>query len=63
MNRKSLVSILTIVMTGAVLGFLGLYEPFAEWAGAGATVPLLGFGNTLWKGVKEGLEKPDCSRA
>ena len=45
-----------LVMTGAVLGFLGLYEPFAEWAGAGATVPLLGFGNTLWKGVKEGLE-------
>lgn len=45
-----------LVMTGTVLGFLGLYEPFAEWAGAGATVPLLGFGNTLWKGVKEGLE-------
>ena len=45
-----------LVMTGAVLGFLGLYEPFAEWAGAGATVPLLGSGNTLWKGVKEGLE-------
>ena len=39
-----------LVMTGTVLGFLGLYEPFAEWAGAGATVPLLGFGNTLWKG-------------
>ena len=37
-----------LVMTGAVLGFLGLYEPFAEWAGAGASVPLLGFGNTLW---------------
>ena len=32
-----------------------LYEPFARWAGAGATVPLLGFGNTLWKGVREGL--------
>ena len=30
-------------------------EPFAKWAGAGATVPLLGFGNTLWKGVKEGI--------
>ena len=39
-----------LVMTGAVLGFLGLYEPFAEWAGAGATVPLLGFGNTLVEG-------------
>ncbi len=45
-----------LVMTGAVLGFLGIYEPFAEWAGAGASIPLLGFGNTLWKGVKEGLE-------
>ena len=45
----------TLVVTGSVLGFLGLYEPFARWAGAGAAVPLLGFGNTLWKGVKEGL--------
>ncbi len=45
-----------LVMTGTVLGFLGIYEPFAEWAGAGASIPLLGFGNTLWKGVKEGLE-------
>lgn len=45
----------TLVVTGSILGFLGLYEPFAQWAGAGATVPLLGFGNSLWKGVKEGL--------
>ena len=45
-----------LVVSGTVLGFLGLYEPFAEWAGAGATVPLLGFGNTLWKGVKEAVE-------
>lgn len=45
-----------LVMAGTVLGFLGIYEPFAEWAGAGASIPLLGFGNTLWKGVKEGLE-------
>ena len=45
----------TLVVTGSILGFLGLYEPFAQWAGAGATVPLLGFGNTLWKGVKEGI--------
>ena len=45
-----------LVVSGSVLGFLGLYEPFAQWAGAGATVPLLGFGNTLWKGIKEGLE-------
>ena len=40
-----------LVVSGSVLGFLGVYEPFAEWAGAGATVPLLGFGNTLWKGL------------
>ena len=46
----------TLVVSGAVLGFLGIYEPFAKWGGAGASVPLLGFGNTLWKGVKEGIE-------
>ena len=45
----------TLVVSGAILGARGLYEPFAKWAGAGATVPLLGFGNTLWKGVKEGI--------
>ena len=32
-----------LVCSGAVLGFLGLYEPFSQWAGAGATIPLLGF--------------------
>ena len=32
----------TLVCTGAVLSFLGLYDPFAEYAGAGASVPLLG---------------------
>lgn len=45
-----------LVVSGAVLGFLGIYEPFSKWAGAGATVPLLGFGNTLWKGVREGVQ-------
>lgn len=44
-----------LVCTGAILGFLNIYEPLVEFAGAGATVPLLGFGNTLWKGVKEGV--------
>ena len=44
-----------LVVSGSVLGFLGVYEPFAEWAGAGATVPLLGFGNTLWKGVVKAM--------
>lgn len=44
-----------LVVSGAILGCLGLYEPFAEWAGAGAGVPLLGFGNTLWKGVAKSM--------
>lgn len=46
-----------LVCSGAVLGAVGLYEPFADWAGAGATVPLLGFGNLLWKGVKEAVQE------
>lgn len=46
-----------LVCGGAVLGALQLYEPFMEWAGAGASVPLLGFGNTLWKGVKEAVDE------
>jgi len=44
-----------LVCSGAVLGALGLYEPFQEYAGAGASVPLLGFGNVLWKGVKKAI--------
>ena len=46
-----------LVCTGVVLGAIGIYEPFARFAGAGATVPRLGFGNTLWKGVMEGVQK------
>ena len=46
-----------LVVTGAVLGFLNIYEPFTKFAGAGASVPLLGFGNILWKGVKEAIDK------
>ena len=46
-----------LVCSGAVLGFLGIYPPFAEFAGAGATVPLLGFGNTLWGGVQKAIEE------
>ena len=44
-----------LVVSGAVLGAAGIYEPFKEWAGAGAGVPLLGFGNTLWQGVKKAI--------
>ena len=46
-----------LVCTCAVLGFIGVYEPFVKFAGAGASVPLLGFGNVLWKGVKEAVDK------
>ncbi len=46
-----------LVCTGAVLGFAGFYEPFKEFAKSGASVPLLGFGNTLWKGVKEAVDE------
>ena len=46
-----------LVCTGAVLGAFGWYEPFVEFAGAGASVPLLGFGNVLMKGVKEAVDQ------
>lgn len=46
-----------LVCLGAVLGSLGIYQPFQEFAGAGASVPLAGFGNLLWKGVKEAVDK------
>lgn len=45
-----------LVCTGVVLGAVGIYEPLQEYAGAGASVPLLGFGNVLWKGVKEAVD-------
>ena len=47
----------TLVCTGAVLSFLGLYDPFAEYAGAGASVPLLGFGHLLFQGVKDAVKE------
>lgn len=48
--------ILTIyVVTGLVLGALGIYQPLADFAGAGASVPLTGFGNTLAKGVRKAV--------
>ena len=46
-----------LVCLGALLGAVGVYQPFIDFAGAGASVPLLGFGNTLWKGVKEAVDK------
>lgn len=46
-----------LVCLGAVLGAVGVYQPLIDYAGAGASVPLLGFGNTLWKGVREAVDK------
>lgn len=46
-----------LVCLGAVLGAIGIYEPFSKWAGAGAGVPLTGFGNALFKGVKKAVDK------
>ena len=43
------------VVSGVVLGAVGVYGPLADWAGAGATVPLTGFGYSLAKGVKEAV--------
>lgn len=45
------------VVSGVILGALGLYEPLMEFAGAGAGVPLTGFGNTLAKGVREAVQE------
>lgn len=48
--------ILTLyVVIGVILGALGVYQPLADWAGAGATVPLTGFGNALAQGVKKAV--------
>ena len=47
--------LVSFVVLGVILGGIGLYEPLVEFAGAGASVPLLGFGNTLAKGVREAI--------
>lgn len=45
------------VVVGVFLGAIGVYKPLVDFAGAGATVPLTGFGNTLAKGVKEAVDR------
>ena len=45
------------VVAGVVLGLFGLYQPLVEWGGAGASVPLTGFGNVLAKGVIKEIEE------
>ena len=46
-----------LVCTGAVLGSFGIYDKLIDFAGAGASVPLLGFGNTLFQGVKKAISE------
>ena len=45
------------VVGGVALTVIGIYAPFAEWAGAGATTPLTGFGYLLAKGTKEAVQQ------
>ena len=45
------------VVAGVALGAVGIYQPLAEWGGAGATVPLTGFGYTLANGVKDAVRQ------
>ena len=49
--------LVSYVVAGVFLGAIGIYKPLAEFAGAGATVPLTGFGYTLAKGVKETIDQ------
>ena len=49
--------LVSYVVAGVILGGIGLYEPIVEFAGAGATVPLTGFGHALAKGVREAIDK------
>ena len=49
--------LVSFVVLGVILGGAGVYEPLVEFAGAGASVPLLGFGNVLAKGVREAVQE------
>ena len=49
--------LVSYVVAGVLLSGIGLYEPIAEFAGAGATVPLTGFGHALAKGVREAVDE------
>lgn len=46
-----------LVCSGAILSAVGIYQPLVDYAGAGASVPLLGFGNILWEGMKKAIDK------
>ena len=49
--------LVSYVVIGVLLSAIGIYEKLVEFAGAGATVPLTGFGHTLAKGVREAVDK------
>lgn len=49
--------LVSFVVIGVILGGIGIYEPLVEFSGAGANVPLTGFGNTLAKGVREAVDE------
>ena len=49
--------LVSYVVIGVILGAIGVYEPLAEFAGAGASVPLTGFGNLLAKGAREAVDE------
>ena len=49
--------LVTYVIAGVVLGGLGIYQHLVDWGGAGATVPLTGFGYNLAKGVKDAIQE------
>ncbi len=49
--------LVSYVVAGVILGAVGLYQPLTEFAGAGASVPLTGFGNLLAKGVREAVDE------
>ena len=56
LTRLTTARILVIYVTvGVILGGLGLYDPIVDWAGAGATVPLTGFGYSLSQGAKKAV--------
>lgn len=46
-----------LVCSGALLSAVGIYQPITDYAGAGASVPLLGFGQVLWKGMKKAIDQ------
>ncbi len=49
--------LVSYVVAGVILGAIGIYQPFIDFAGAGASIPLTGFGNTLAKGVREAVSE------